>query len=262
MQLSKETARRSIALALICVVVVAAMALPVSAAPLKQEAQAAIASPTDGQTLQGNVTISGSASHPNFEHYEIAYGPDPNPNDAWQIFGGNNQPVSNGALGIWNTNVVADGTYMIRLRVVRRDSNYSEAFVRGLKVSNQQPVGTPTSIPPAPTFGAEATMTPIGTIIVEQPPTSEPTSIANAANSTTANSNTPRGAGGGSNTNSTSFTGLITSACLTGLTWTMGASILFGVIYFGRRQYRHYLRRQRKRFSDADTRSTPSSSAQ
>jgi hypothetical protein len=252
---------RSIGALFIILALIALLALPVSAAPIKQEPLAAITSPTDGQQLRGNVAIIGSAILPDFERYELAYGPEPNPNDAWQAFGGNNQQVSNNTLGIWNTNVVADGTYTIRLRVIRTDSNYNEAFVRGVKVSNQQPLGTPTSIPPAPTFGPEATIAPQGTIIVEQPPTASPTPRNNVTNSQTttgtpaSNSNTTGG-------NSTTFNDLIGSACLTGLGWTAGAFILFGLITVSRGQLKHYRRRQRRKLSDADTQSTPPAPAQ
>ena len=72
--------------------------------------------------------------------------------------------------------------YALRLRVIRKDSNYSEGFVRGLQVSNSAPVGTPTSIPPARHFPGRAAYLarpreaaqPIATVMVEQPPTSVP----------------------------------------------------------------------------------------
>jgi hypothetical protein len=237
------------------------LALPVSAAPIKQEVLAAITSPTDGEQLRGNVAITGSASHPDFDRYELAYGPDPNPNDAWQVFSGNNQPVVNSALGVWNTNVVADGTYIIRLRVIRHDSNYIEAFVRGVKVSNQQALGTPTSILPAPTFEPEATIAPEGTIIVEQPPTASPTPRNNVTNSqitTGTPASKPNTAAG----NATTLNDLIGSACITGLGWTIAAFGFFAVITFVRSQLKHARRRQHRKHSDATTQSTPPASAQ
>ncbi|HZY45395.1 MAG TPA: hypothetical protein VFF70_11660, partial [Anaerolineae bacterium] len=147
MSVSNQSARHWLSWAAIITALITLLALPVQAAPLNQDAQATITTPTDGQVVNGNVLISGSAAHPDFDRYEIAYGPDPNPNDAWQIFVNNNQMVAANTLGTWNTSVLVDGTYIIRLRVIRRDSNYTEAFVRGIKVSNQQPVGTPTSVP-------------------------------------------------------------------------------------------------------------------
>ncbi len=212
---------------------------------------AQITSPTDGQTINGLVTITGSADHPQFSRWELAYGPDPNPKDAWQPFASGNQPIHDGTIGTWNTGVIADGTYMLRLRAVRKDSNYTEAFIRGLKVSNSAPVGTPTSIPPAPTFPAEQpTFTveqaaqPIATVIVEQPPTSVPAAAAPGnviatplSSATQRRSTTPA---------FTLNTGLFGSACMNGALWALGLFLMVGAIQAGRWGAKHY-RRQAKR---------------
>jgi hypothetical protein len=261
MHFGQHPSRRSVGALFIILTLIALLALPVNAAPIAQEPLAAITAPTAGQQLRGNVTIIGSAAQPDFDRYELAYGPEPNPNDAWQVFGGNNQQISNAALGVWNTNVVADGTYSLRLRVIRTDANYIEAFVRGLKVTNQQPIGTPTSIPPAPTFGPESTIAPQGTIIIEQPPTASPTPRNNVTNSQTTTgtpSSKPNAAAG----NATTFNDLIGSACLVGLGWTAGAFGLFFLIKIVRSQLKNTRRRQRRKLSDADTQSTPPAPAQ
>ena len=223
---------------------------PAQAAPLPQGADIAqITAPTEGQALAGLVTISGSANHPEFARYELAYGPDPNPGDAWQPFAEGNQAVENGTLGTWNTSVIADGQYALRLRVIRADSNYSEGFVRGLQVSNSGPVGTPTSIPPAPTFPAEAAtlpaeeaVQPISTVMVEQPPTSIPEAPA-SANSTprpTAASNRNASVAAGINL------GLFGSACISGIALTVGLFVIVGVVQVGRWGVKQ-VRRQRRR---------------
>ncbi len=257
MSVSNNSARRRLSWAAIISALITLLALPVGAAPLKQDAQAIITSPTDGQTVSGNVSISGSATHPDFERYEIAYGPDPNPNDAWQVFVNNNQQVTANTLGTWNTSVLVDGTYIIRLRVIRHDSNYNEAFVRGIQVSNQQPIGTPTSIPPAPTFGPEATLPAIAPIIIEQPPTNVPIVSSGSTSSTAANNSQRAVSGSGG----VSLSSLMGSACMTGLGWTFAAFVLFGAIVLGRRQSKRFLRTQRKKLADAHTQSTPPSSA-
>jgi len=220
------------------------------AAPLPQGADIAqITAPTEGQALAGLVTISGSANHPEFARYELAYGPDPNPNDAWQPFAEGKQPVENGTLGTWNTSVIADGQYALRLRVIRKDSNYSEGFVRGLKVSNSGPVGTPTSIPPAPTFPAEAatlpaeeTAQPISTVMVEQPPTSIPEATAVNA--------TPRPTKAANS--GTSIAEAVNfdqwgSTCLSGMALALGAFVVLGVVQVGRWGVKQVRRQQRRR---------------
>jgi len=53
-------------------------------------------------------------------------------------------PVVQGRLALWDTTVIPDGQYSLRLRVVRVDGNYDEYFVRGIQVVNTRPVATPT----------------------------------------------------------------------------------------------------------------------
>ncbi len=222
---------------------------PAHAAPVPQGADIAqITSPTEGQALSGLVTISGSANHPEFARWELAYGPDPNPNDAWQPFAEGKQPVDNGTIGTWNTSVIADGQYALRLRAIRKDSNYSEAFVHGLKVSNSGPVGTPTSISPAPTFPAEqATLPaeeavqPIATVMVEQPPTSIPEAPASANATPRPTTVSNRNAAAVPSINFGQFG----SACVSGVALTVGLFVIVGVVQVSRWGVKQARRQQR-----------------
>jgi hypothetical protein len=225
---------------------------PVQAAPQSQGQDIAqITSPTDGQAIAGLVTITGSSDHPDFARWELAYGPDPNPNDAWQPFTEGNQPVLNGTIGTWNTSVVADGGYMLRLRVIRKDSNYSEAFVRGLQVSNSAPIGTPTSIPPAATFPAEQpafsaaeAAQPIATIMVEQPPTSVPEARPVQTNQPQTSSTSRRNTTSAANSLNLSQFG---SACLNGVVLVAGLFVVLGVIQAGRWGVKQIRRSQKRK---------------
>jgi len=225
---------------------------PALAAPQPQgQAIAQITSPTEGQTLNGLVTITGSTDHPQFARWELAYGPDPNPNDAWQPFASGTQPVHDGTLGTWNTGIIADGQYMLRLRTVRKDSNYDETVVRGLQVSNAAPLGTPTSIPPAPTFPAEEpTFTaaeaaqPLPTIRVEQPPTSAPEARAVQTNQPQANAASRRSTSSTAN----GFDALqFGSACLNGAIVAAGLFVMLGVIRAGRWSVKQMRRSQKRK---------------
>jgi hypothetical protein len=243
--------RTSLAVILITLISLSLLS-PVQAAPQWQGQDIAqITSPTDGQAIAGLVTITGSADHPDFARWELAYGPDPNPADAWQPFTEGNQPVLNGTIGTWNTGVVADGGYMLRLRVIRKDSNYSEAFVRGLQVSNSAPIGTPTSIPPAATFPAEQSTfsaaeaaQPIATVMVEQPPTTapeaRPVQTAQLQSNATSRRNTTSGA---SSVNLSQFG----SACLNGVVLVAGLFVVLGVIQAGRWGVKQFRRSQKRR---------------
>jgi hypothetical protein len=225
---------------------------PAQAAPQFQGQDIAqITSPTEGQAISGLVTISGSADHPDFARWELAYGPDPNPSDAWQPFAEGQQAVVNGTIGTWNTGVIADGGYMLRLRVIRKDSNYSEAFVRGLQVSNSAPIGTPTSIPPAatfpaeqPTFTAAEAAQPLATVMVEQPPTSVPEVRAVETQQPQANTASRRAA---ASTAVNLDLGQLGSACLNGVLLVSALFVVLGLIQAGRWGVKQVRRSRRSR---------------
>jgi hypothetical protein len=69
------------------------------------------------------VTIMGNAMHENFKFYKLEYGAGSNPN-TWSWFFGGQWPIWNGTLGALNTDILASGTYTIRLTVVDQTSNY------------------------------------------------------------------------------------------------------------------------------------------
>jgi hypothetical protein len=157
------------------------------AAPPEQEGDiAVIASPASNAVVQGTVQIMGSADHPAFQFYVVDLGPEPNFNDQWSTIGATHDtPVINGLLETWDTTQFPDGSYTIRLRVVRLDGNYSEFFARQVVVSNTQPV--PTDTPSVPLEEASPlppllipTVTPTDLpptppIVIEQPVVDTPT---------------------------------------------------------------------------------------
>ncbi|MDW8072528.1 MAG: hypothetical protein RMK79_13795, partial [Anaerolineae bacterium] len=112
------------------------------AAPPWQEALAIITSPTNAAIVRGQVPIMGSATHPAFQFFKVEFAREPvtGGDEVWSIIGAIvEQPVINGQLTVWDTRQVPDGSYSLRLRVVRIDGNYDEAFVRQVVVANAQP---------------------------------------------------------------------------------------------------------------------------
>ena len=146
-----------------------------AAAPPQQGA--VITSPQDRDMVRGLLVIKGTATHPSFWKYEVHYAPEPNPTDQWMLVGDVHEAqVTDGRLEAWDTSLVSDGTYSLRLRVVRVDGNYQEYYVRQISVVNAQPTETPTATPTP-----EATRTPLPptpTVIIEQPPTATPRSTS------------------------------------------------------------------------------------
>ncbi len=144
--------------------------------PQEQGPQAVITSPRDRAEVRGRVSIQGTATHPEFWKYEVAYGPEPNPGDQWILIGAVHETqVVDNVLETWDTTLVPDGNYSLRLRVVRRDGNYQEYFVREITVANARPTDTPT---PAATPTPTPTPTPLPptpTIVITLPVLPSPT---------------------------------------------------------------------------------------
>ena len=124
--------------------------------------QSGITAPAAGAPVTGDVAIIGTAVIEPFRSYELYYKLEPSGDDAYIYFGGGTNQVINGQLGIWSTGDLAPGTYSLRLRVVKTDSNYDEKFAYNLVVNQQPPTpsATPTSSEPTPTSIPTATYTP------------------------------------------------------------------------------------------------------
>lgn len=153
-----------------------------------------ITSPRDRSTVRGLVPIEGSAAGSQFQKYEMHYGPEPNPGEQWTPAGGSpfSVPVVQGRLALWDTTVIPDGIYSLRLRVVRLDGNYDEYFVRGIQVNNTRPTDTPTpQATPTPALPTD-TPAPTPTILIGVPtvvsPTPRPTDTPEPAAPPTATS--------------------------------------------------------------------------
>lgn len=145
--------------------IIASALAPVALVPAALQAQSGITSPTSGTTVSGDVIISGTAVHPAFQRYELYYKLEPSSNDAYIYFDGGSAQVTNGPLGIWRTATLQPGVYTIRLRVVKNDSNYDEAFLENVLIgqaasAEATPTPTPTSSEPTPTPIPTATFTP------------------------------------------------------------------------------------------------------
>ena len=126
----------------------------VLAAPPAQGDLAVITSPQNNAIVRGSVPILGSATHPQFQFYKVEFAREPVTGDNWAIIGAiREQQIVDGQLEAWDTTQVPDGSYSLRLRVVRLDGNYSEYTLVQVVVANAQPTETPTpAASPIPTI--------------------------------------------------------------------------------------------------------------
>lgn len=139
---------------------------------------AVITFPAEGQQLFGLVNILGSAQHSTaFNSFTLEYNNLGDLNAPWLLVQPRvQQQVHDGVLGTWNTNVVPDGTYQLRLRVYLDDNQVGEFVVSNLKVVNSEPTPVPTaqSDTGGGQPGLEPTFGPSPTSPVVQPPSNSP----------------------------------------------------------------------------------------
>jgi hypothetical protein len=160
-------------LALVCL----AFSLASGAAQAQETGQAQILSPLAGSSLSSEVRVIGSATHPTFVRYELAFAFDPDPTETWFTIQQGQAPVIEGELGRWKTQAITDGPYALRLRVYISERNFIETVVRGLRVNNTRATATPTATAATtatPTL--TPTLTPTAIVLLTATP------IAGAAN--------------------------------------------------------------------------------
>ncbi len=98
--------------------------------------------PAEGDRVAGLTPILGSALTQNFRMYQIFIAPAGT--EDWQWMYNSFDVIAREELYLWNTVPFEDGFYDIRLRAIRDDGQYIDAFVHNVKVSNANP---PTTTP-------------------------------------------------------------------------------------------------------------------
>ena len=173
--------KRSISAKMLLVIALAPAILLTSgghtAAQTSGELVATITSPRTGEQLFGQVNIQGSAIHPSaFESYTLEYSNQAETTITWLLVQPRvSQQVNNGVLGTWNTNMVPDGTYRLRLRVFLTDGQIGEYVVENLRVVNSQPTPVPTIMPDSPGIESQPAISgPTPTSPIVQPPSNNP----------------------------------------------------------------------------------------
>jgi hypothetical protein len=132
-------------------------------APKAQTSGPVMLSPRPGEAVQGVVTITGTSDSPGFVTSEVSFAYSDDPTGTWFLIASNSQAVTESTLTIWDTTVITDGNYVLRLRVILADGRFQDVFVTDLRVRNYTPVETPTptAIIPEATPLPTITMTPL-----------------------------------------------------------------------------------------------------
>lgn len=119
-------------------ILVGALILPGSPAQARQPGVpgfAEITNPEAGQAINGLITVSGTADHPDFDSYELYFAHDPNTTETWfPLTERIETPVQQEGLALWDSAQITPGTYQLRLVVHTGAGQTLEAIVAGLKL--------------------------------------------------------------------------------------------------------------------------------
>lgn len=145
----------------------------------QESPQISIQWPLPGQALLGNVAISGNMAVEGFRSAELLFGYANDPTDTWFLIAQYDTPIENSVLADWDTTLITDGNYDIKLSITLESGNQVTALIQGVRVRNYSPIETDTPTPVTPTSTQvpgdtpipEATSTPSLTPI---PPTQTP----------------------------------------------------------------------------------------
>ncbi|MEW5939982.1 MAG: hypothetical protein AB1750_09995 [Chloroflexota bacterium] len=140
-----------------------------------------ISAPVSGQVLRGVVEIRGTTAVDGFFSAELSFAYASDSTQTWFLISSLDLPISDGLLASWDTNLVTDGDYDLRLRVTLADGTILEALVTNLRIRNLVPTETatlPPTLTPVPFDTLEPTypptFTPVPTVTRRPSPTPLP----------------------------------------------------------------------------------------
>jgi hypothetical protein len=105
----------------------------------------AITSPAAGDVVGGEVTITATTDILGFASAQLDFAYASDPTGTWFTIGNSSQPEIDSPLAVWDTSLITDGDYVLRLRVTLGDGTFEETTVQ-IKVQNDAPILTPTPI--------------------------------------------------------------------------------------------------------------------
>ncbi|RPJ23411.1 MAG: hypothetical protein EHM33_21045 [Chloroflexi bacterium] len=106
----------------------------------------AITSPAADEILRGPVTVTGTLDLPSFVSAQLDFAYASDPTGTWFTIQTFSEPVIDSALAVWDTTLITDGDYVLRLRVNFEDGTFQEVTVP-VKLQNDV---LPTTATPEP----------------------------------------------------------------------------------------------------------------
>ena len=128
------------------------------------ENEVKLINPSDGELLQGTITIRGNTDVVGFKSYVLEFAYENGTNETtWFLIAESEEKISEGVLATWDTQQITDGDYRLRLTVYMDDDKPEYDTVTDLMVRNytqlredERPTEQPQ--PTAEVVGAETTV--------------------------------------------------------------------------------------------------------
>lgn len=105
----------------------------------------AIISPATGDSISGQVAITGTTDVLGFASSQLDFAYASDSTDTWFALQTSSQPEVDAPLAVWDTSLITDGDYILRLRVTLEDGTVEEVTAQ-VKVQNDSPILSPTPI--------------------------------------------------------------------------------------------------------------------
>lgn len=108
-----------------------------------------ILSPVPGQAIRGNYPLIVDTSIQGFAFAELSFDYEGAHQETWFLISQSDQPLSDSVMAEWDTTLLTDGIYNLRLVVLLKNGTQLTSLVTGVRVRNYSPVETETPTPSA-----------------------------------------------------------------------------------------------------------------
>ncbi len=99
--------------------------------------------PASSDFISGEVTITGTTDVVDFASSQLDFSYASDSTGTWFTLQSSSQPVIDSPLALWDTTLISDGEYILRLRVFLTDGSVQEVSLP-VTVQNDSPILTPT----------------------------------------------------------------------------------------------------------------------
>jgi hypothetical protein len=135
-----------------------------------------ILSPNAGQAVRGSIPIIVDTVIDGFLSAELSFAYQADQPITWFLISQSEQPLHDALMTEWDTTLLTDGIYDIRLLVTLKNSRQMTSVVRGVRVRNYSPIETDTPTP-SPTPAPLATVAHLATSLPTATPIPSPTPV-------------------------------------------------------------------------------------